>query len=124
VDARLGLACADLAASLPQASLDLVLANPPYLSTEELEASAPDVKGYEPHLALNGGEQGLEPLNRLLDQARSALRPGGLILVEIGWRQGDWAREALSTSAWGEVRVVRDLAGHERVLAARRTERG
>ncbi len=72
--------------------VDLVVANPPYLSREELAAAPPEVRDYEPREALEGGEDGLAVIRRLVGEAADYLRPGGRLLVEIGAGQGPAVR--------------------------------
>ncbi len=95
--------------------LDVLLSNPPYIATGTLAEL--DVGKHEPHLALDGGEDGLDVVRRLLDTALTVCNPGALILVEIGADQGDaammLAEKALDAA---EIEVVPDLAGLDRVL--------
>jgi release factor glutamine methyltransferase len=105
-------------------SLDLVLANPPYVSRAEHAELAPGVRDFEPASALVPhpvGETGLESAAALLPQARRALRPGGWLLMELGWTQGPAVLELLAAArpGWSEARVLPDLAGRDRVAAAR-----
>lgn len=108
---------ADLLDKVP-GKFDLVAANLPYIPSGTLEGLA--VRKYEPRLALDGGEDGLDLIGRLLKQAPEKINPGGMVLLEIEERQGvaaaKLAREAFPTA---EVRVVRDLAGKDRVLEIR-----
>ncbi len=95
----------------------LIVANLPYVSQAEYEALPPDVQLYEPESALFGGEDGLEPLRRLLPQVRHRLLAGGTFIAEIGWQQG---KEALRLTAahlpGAEASVEMDLAGEMRFL--------
>ena len=92
---RITLLQGDLLEPLPQ-PVDLILSNPPYISSNLLPELAPEVRR-EPLLALDGGEQGLEVINRLLKRASVKLNPGGSILVEISPEQLDAAREMAQT---------------------------
>lgn len=96
--------------------LDAVLANLPYIPTSILP-TLPRVVRAEPHLALDGGPDGLDVYRRLLPQARAVLRPGGLCAFEIDATQGR-AAQALAQAVWpvARVRVVPDYAGRDRVL--------
>jgi release factor glutamine methyltransferase len=98
--------------------LDLIAANLPYVSRQEWTTLSDGVKSYEPALALDGGTDGLDAIRALLPQAAERLRPGGLVLLEIGWRQGA-AAAALARQAFPAARVeVRpDFAGHDRLVA-------
>ncbi len=77
----------DLLEPLPE-PVNLIVSNPPYVSRSELAAAMPEVSRYEPRLALDGGEDGLDVIRLLLPQAREKLKPGGALLVEIGSTQG------------------------------------
>jgi release factor glutamine methyltransferase len=98
---------------------DLIVSNPPYISHAELATSIiqPEVKRYEPHLALDGGRAGLRPIRRLLWQAREKLRQGGYVLVEIGATQGQ-AVEQLAAACFpgAAIQIKKDLAGLDRLL--------
>ena len=114
---RVALAQGDLLAAVAP-GLDLIAANLPYVSRPEWTALPDGVKSYEPALALDGGTDGLDAIRALLPQAAERLRPGGLVLLEIGWRQGA-AALALARDAFPAARVeVRpDFAGHDRLVA-------
>lgn len=105
-----------LAALIP--GFDLITANLPYVAGPEWTALPVGVQSYEPALALDGGPDGLDLIRALLPQAAGRLRPGGLLLLEIGWRQGA-AVAGLARQAFPAARVeVRpDFAGHDRVVA-------
>ncbi|PMP87553.1 MAG: protein-(glutamine-N5) methyltransferase, release factor-specific, partial [Roseiflexus castenholzii] len=110
---RITLLYGDLLAPLPQ-PVDLVVSNPPYTILNEIDAG---VRLHEPHLALDGGSDGLAIYRRLLATAPQALRPGGALMLEIGATQAETvttlARQAFPAAA---VHVLRDLAGWDRVV--------
>lgn len=113
----------DLFAALPAGeTFDLILSNPPYIAAEDLGKLPVGVRQYEPHLALDGGPGGFAVFDRLVDQARVFLKPGGYLMVEIGSPQEARARQRLGS--FGEYRLaatVIDSSGHPRVLKAQRT---
>lgn len=119
---RLGLwvplARMDLLAGVLDNSLDVVVSNPPYIATEEISRLAVEVQA-DPRLALDGGPDGLHCLRALVSQSEQALKPGGWLLVEHGHDQGASTR-ALCGPGWTEVQTVRDLAGTDRFLIARK----
>jgi release factor glutamine methyltransferase len=97
--------------------VDLVVSNPPYVSSDEWPSLPQSVRQYEPRIALDGGADGLAVVRRLLASAGRIVRPGGALLVEIGARQGEEAESAArSTLPKARVTVHRDLAGRDRVL--------
>lgn len=103
--------------------LDAVVSNPPYVATDELAALPRDVRDFEPRLALDGGPDGLAVYRRLIPMATAALRPGGLLALEIGAAQGTAVAGMLAASgAWTGVRVEKDYGGHDRVVLALRRE--
>jgi release factor glutamine methyltransferase len=105
---------------VPPALLDLLLSNPPYVSEAEYHALSREVRAFEPKSALvpcSGGVSGLEDAEALIPLARTLLKPGGLLLMEIGCRQGPALLSRLQGSDWAEARLHKDLAGLDRVLA-------
>jgi release factor glutamine methyltransferase len=97
--------------------VDLMVSNPPYVSQAELAAAMPEVSVYEPRLALDGGEDGLDVVRRLLSQAKEKLKPGGALLVEIGASQGQAMIKLAQTHFPGAViQIKKDLAGLDRLL--------
>lgn len=106
---------------LPDGSCRLVLANPPYVTDGEYAELSPEVREYEPRLALVGGEDGLDQVRAQAPEVARLLEPGGLGFMEIGWRQGPAALEIFqSLGAFSSAGVLRDLAGHDRVVAVQR----
>lgn len=114
---RVALVCADLLAPVAP-GLDLIVANLPYVTGLEWTTLDDGVKFYEPALALNGGADGLDLIRGLLPQAAARLRPGGLVLLEIGWQQGAVAA-ALARKFFpaAGVEVRPDFAGLDRFVA-------
>jgi release factor glutamine methyltransferase len=112
----------DLFGPLPAgATFDFILSNPPYVADAEFEQLARDVRDFEPRLALSGGPDGFAVLGRLFEQARGYLKPGGYLLIEIGFAQEEAARARLAALPDYEVgKTVHDAAGHPRVLSIRR----
>lgn len=96
----------------------VVVSNPPYVNRAEVDGLMPEVSRYEPRLALDGGDDGLDVIRSLLNGARRVLRPNGKIVMEIGDGQGEAARALAETAGLRDVAVKNDLAGRERVLVA------
>jgi len=99
---------------------DIITANPPYIPTGELSGLAPEVRG-EPMLALDGGVDGLELTGLIISQAPEHILPGGAILLEAAPEQMPAIRSLLETNGFGGIRIRRDLAGRDRVIAAMHT---
>lgn len=114
----------DLFGPLPPAErFDFVVSNPPYIPHEEIAKLPVGVRQYEPHAALDGGPDGFAVFQRLIEEARARLVPGGWLIVEIGAPQEEPARQRLQALAEYELApTVRDYSGHPRVLKARRKQ--
>lgn len=107
-----------LAAVERDASFDFVVSNPPYVGFNESDKVQEVVRHYEPPMAVFAGDEGLDVIRRLIPQAMDALRPGGWLLMEIGYSQ---ARAVMALLAgWHNVHSVPDLAGIPRVIVARK----
>jgi release factor glutamine methyltransferase len=101
-------------------SFDLIASNPPYIGRREAPSLPCEVRDHEPHSALFGGEEGYELYADLISQAASHLKPGGLLVLELGHNSLPAVQPLLEASAWTNVGVTNDLAGIPRVLAAER----
>ena len=125
--ARLGLArrvefvLSDLFADVGERPFDLVVSNPPYIPADEYVALEPNVRDYEPRLALYGGVDGLDFYRRLVPGAALLLRPGGTLALEVGAGQaGDVAAIIDAAGAYEAPERRSDLSGAARVVFARR----
>jgi len=105
---------------LPPGPFDLVVANPPYVPSGELAALMPEVRDFEPQLALDGGIDGLDAYRALARQAGAVLTAAGWLLVEVGSGQAPAVQELFAGAGLKEILVSRDLAGIERVVGGRR----
>lgn len=100
---------------------DAILSNPPYIPTGDIAGLEPGVRDHEPHLALDGGPDGLRLVARLVDQAVPLLKPGGHLILEIGTAQERPVRDLIAAHAELELApTVKDAANHPRVVRARR----
>jgi release factor glutamine methyltransferase len=106
---------AALSADLEE-GFDAVVSNPPYVSTDELETLPSVVRDHEPWVALHGGADGLDFHRTLCSQGLFFLAPGGTLVVEIGATQGDRVRELFGNAGLHGVRILRDYAGHDRIV--------
>ena len=100
-------------------SFDLIVSNPPYIATSEMANLPVDVR-WEPDLALDGGPEGLDFYKRLIPQAKALLKPGGNLLLEIGWDQGTAVCQLCQEAGYIQVRVSPDLGGLDRMVSARK----
>lgn len=99
---------------------NLITANPPYIPRSDLLTLEPDVRWYEPEDALDGGRDGLVFYRRLCAEGAAKLCKGGHMILEHGFDQSDAIERILIDHSWQEIRRVKDLNGHWRVLSARK----
>ena len=101
----------------PQAAFDLIVSNPPYIPTRDIETLAPEIQNYEPRLALDGGIDGLDCIVEILSRAVVHLNPGGILLMETGFDQRDSIEALVKTMPMYEgFQSILDEAGHHRVV--------
>ena len=108
----------DLVSAIADHSIDLLASNPPYVPLGDRAGLQREVRDYEPEIALFAGPSGFEVYQRLIEDAVRVLRPGGWLVLELGYSSRDRVLEMLGP-LWRDVRVMPDLAGIPRVLAAR-----
>jgi release factor glutamine methyltransferase len=99
-------------------AFDLILSNPPYIAADEMSDLSPEVRDWEPHLALTPGGDGLDAYRAIAQGAGARLMPGGRILVEIGPTQGAAVAALFASAGLDEVRILPDMDGRDRVVAA------
>jgi release factor glutamine methyltransferase len=99
-------------------TVDLVVANPPYIADGDPEVAA-DVHEWEPHIALYSGNDGLDDIRTIIADAVSWLRPGGVLVIEIGADQGQVVLELLVAGGFVEAEIRPDLAGRDRIGVGR-----
>lgn len=100
-------------------SLDLIVSNPPYVADSDVHLLGADVRDHEPHEALFAGIEGLLVVESIAEEARSWLKPGGWMVLEIGYDQADKVADVLTRLGYEEVSVSQDLAGKDRIVEAR-----
>jgi release factor glutamine methyltransferase len=100
--------------------LDLIVSNPPYVGRRETHTLAREVRDHEPASALFGGEEGYELYSGLIAQAGPRLKPGGVLVLELGYNSLPAVQPLLDAANWTGVGVTNDLAGIPRVIAAER----
>jgi release factor glutamine methyltransferase len=120
--ANLGLASrtvllrGDWTRGLADASFDLVVSNPPYIPTRDIEALEPEVRDHEPRLALDGGPDGLDAYRALAPEILRVLKPDGRFAVEIGYDQSQAVEKLFKDAGAADVRTAQDLAERDRVV--------
>lgn len=114
---RVALLRGDWTTGLAEADFDLVVSNPPYIATDVIETLDPEVRVYEPRLALDGGADGLDAFRRLAPEILRVLKPGGRFLVEIGYDQRAAVETLFREAGAVEVETLQDLSTHDRVVA-------
>ena len=98
--------------------VDVVVSNPPYVTTAECDALDPRVRDWEPRLALDGGAEGLDFYDRYLGDAVNLLKPGGAVYFEIGEGQGERVGGLMADYGFERIRVEKDFSGHDRYASA------
>ena len=110
--------CSDLFENVTE-TYDMIVTNPPYIASGVIPDLEPEVRCYEPHLALDGGDDGLLLLRRIIREAPAYLVPGGWLLAEIGCDQGEAVLALLEREGYTETSIIRDMSGLDRVAAGR-----
>ena len=95
---------------------DILISNPPYIATEEIETLMEEVRLHDPRGALDGREDGLYFYRNITAEAGKYLRPGGWLLYEIGCTQGAAVSGMMKTAGFEQVQVIKDLPGLDRVV--------
>jgi len=122
---QIKLLCGDLFApiieGLDETRFDLIVSNPPYISTSEYETLDKNVKEYEPKKALHAGEEGLDVYRRIIEQADSHLKDNGALMLEIGYAQGQAIRNLLEEAGhFSQIIIEKDFQNNDRVVTARK----
>ena len=119
LSSRVSLAASNLLETIP-GPVDLIVSNPPYVAEGDLDGLAPEVRQYEPRVALTPGPRGLEVVERIADQARVRLARGGKLIMEVGYGQEAAARAIARERGFHVDAFVADLAGIPRVVVLSR----
>jgi release factor glutamine methyltransferase len=109
--------CRDFATECGE-RFDLVVSNPPYIADDVIETLEPDVRAFEPVLALSGGADGLEAYRQIARTLPGLLLPQGRAILEIGFDQGESVTRILENQGLRVIRIVKDLGGHDRVVVS------
>lgn len=114
---RLELIRSDVFGSVKAAIFDLVVSNPPYIPADEVDHLQPEVRGHDPRMALTDEADGLSIIRNLISNAPTYLRPGGRLMVEIGWDQSAAVEQFIDRRIWQEPVFLPDLQGIPRILS-------
>ena len=119
LDGKVKFACTDGLDDFDEPGMvDVIVSNPPYVTSAECDALDPRIRNFEPRLALDGGADGLDFYERYLGDALNVLKPGGAVFFEIGDAQGEAVREKMSLYGFTGISIGRDLAGRDRYASA------
>lgn len=99
-----------------EGKFEIIVSNPPYIASAEVERLMPEVRDHEPRMALDGTEDGLYFYRRIIEEAGKHLVSSGMLFFEIGYDQGQAVSELMRTEGYCEVQVVQDYAGLDRVV--------
>jgi release factor glutamine methyltransferase len=119
LDAQVQFVICDLMAAIGAGAMDLIVSNPPYVPLTQHAGLQREVRDFEPHVALFAGRTGFELYDRIVGDAPRVLVPGGWLIMELGFTSLDHVQGLLA--GWDSLRVIPDLAGIPRVIAARRS---
>ena len=103
-------------------TFDVIVSNPPYIPTGQIAELMEEVREFEPHCALDGSKDGLMFYRRILADARAHQKPGGYLLFEIGCDQAEAVSALMTQAGYGEIKVIKDLAGLDRVVIGKELE--
>lgn len=106
-----------------EGKFEIIVSNPPYIASAEVEKLMPEVRDHEPRMALDGTEDGLHFYRRIIEEAGRHLVSSGMLFFEIGYDQGQTVSELMRTEGYCEVQVVQDYAGLDRVVLGTYCER-
>ncbi len=117
LEGRAAFLRSDWTAGLGEDGFDLVVSNPPYIATAVIDTLEPEVRDHEPRVALDGGADGLDAYRLLAPEILRVLKPGGRFAVEIGFDQGAAVTALFAAAGADALRLLKDLAGLDRVVA-------
>jgi release factor glutamine methyltransferase len=115
---RISFVESDVYSNVPETQFDAILSNPPYVPEIDFDSLQPEVRDYEPHLALTSGDLGLDVITRLTEQAPAYLKPGGLLIFEMGFNQSAAVSGMFDPRVWQNAEILPDLQGIPRIAVA------
>jgi len=99
-----------------EGTFEIIVSNPPYIRSSEISDLMPEVRDYEPRMALDGEEDGLHFYREITEQAKKYLPGGGMLFFEIGYDQGNDVQHIMIENGYQEVQIVKDFSGLDRVV--------
>lgn len=118
VEDRVNIIKGDLLTPVIDKTFDMVVSNPPYISTSVIHTLSRDVKDFEPLIALDGGDDGLKYYRRLVSQAKDCVDRDGSIILEIGYDEAEEVCAILSDNNFSHIEVIKDLGNNDRCVSA------
>ena len=99
-----------------EGTFDVIVSNPPYIPSGEIDRLMPEVRDHEPRLALDGSDDGLHFYRRIIEDCKDYLARGGMLFFEIGYDQGECVRQLMEEAGYIDIEVIKDFAGLDRVV--------
>lgn len=99
---------------------DIIVSNPPYIPTSDINELEPEVKDFDPRIALDGGSDGLSCYRRIVGESVNYLRDSGYLFMEMGYNQGEEIAAIMRDSGYGDIRIYKDLAGKNRIIGGKK----
>ncbi len=119
VGQRLRLGVSDVFQSIERYGFDLIVSNPPYVPLTEISGLQAEVRDFDPLEALTDGKDGLSIIRRIIDGAPKYLKPGGYLIMEIGFNQSETVKEMFDLEVWNSPDLLPDLQGIPRLVSAK-----
>jgi len=116
---RLEFRESDVFEKSPDERFDMIVSNPPYVPSGDIEGLQPEVRDYEPQMALSDGHDGLSIISRIIDQAPQFLASGGFLLMEIGFNQSPMVVDMFESDKWTQPELFPDLQGIPRLVCSK-----
>ncbi len=116
---EVAFACAELPDILDPETVDVIVANPPYIPTAEYKALPVHIRDHEPTTALDGGPDGLDVMRMIIQDSAMALKPGGFLFLEIGHQQAGAVKTLLEEAGIRHIETCKDLNGRDRIVTGR-----
>lgn len=116
---RIGFSSDSLPDIVEPESIDVVVTNPPYIPTDEYEKLPNKIRKFEPRVALDGGPDGINVIENIVEEFSLALKTGGFLFMEIGINQGRAVTEILNNWGYTDIKLIQDVTGQERIITAK-----